>query len=300
MFETPILLIIFNRPDKVQKLIKALEIVKPKRLYISADGPREDRPEDKEKCAEARKIAQSISWPCEVKTNFYDKNNGCKWGPIKAINWFFENVEEGIILEDDCIPDESFFKFCEELLQKYRDHNNIMHISGNNFQDGILRGDKKSSYYFSKYTHSWGWATWKRAWNNFYKAIEKFEEYDNSKQIKQTHLSKKAQRYWIKNFRKTIRENNSWDSLWMYAVWFNDGLSILPQNNLVSNIGFGTDATHTKALEKIAFMKTQEIPAIIHPKNNLPDKVADEYTFNKMFKITLWAKITNLIKKYYA
>ena len=172
-----------------------------------------------------------------------------------------------------------------------------MHISGDNFQNGILRGDKKSSYYFSKYTHSWGWATWKRAWELFSPAIQDFKSFDENNLIKNVSIKNDARKFWIKNFRQTIKGKDSWDSLWMYAVWYNNGLAVLPQNNLISNIGFGEDATHTKETGLSANMSTLQIDEMVYTKDVLQDKDADNYTFKTLFRKSILSKILIRIKK---
>ena len=294
--KTPILLIIFNRPRLVKVMINELRKVKPTNLFIFADGPRENKSGEDIICLETRKAIEAIDWECNIKTNFLDKNLGCKLGPITAINWFFENVEEGIILEDDCKPSKSFFTFCSTLLEKYRTNETVMHISGNNFQNGILRGDKKSSYYFSKYTHSWGWATWKKHWLKFNNSINNFKDFDESNKIKEVKIGKEAQDFWIKNFRQTIKGTDSWDSLWMYTVWYYEGLSILPQINLVSNIGFEQDATHTKGNDDRLNLKSFDIEEILHPTLIIQDEEADIYTFNTIYKVSLFKRIYYKIK----
>jgi len=251
--KTPILLIVFNRPDATQRVFDAIRLAQPKRLFVAADGPRPDRPGDPEKCVAARDIVKRVDWDCEVKTLFQDKNLGCGLGPVTAINWFFENVEEGIILEDDCLPHPDFFRFCEELLDYYRENERIMHISGDNFQYGRKRGN--ASYYFSTYTHNWGWATWRRAWKcyDFYCTSEEHRKH-------------------------------AWDAQWEISARNRGGLAILPNVNLVSNIGFGPDATHTTALARYANLPTQSLSfPLVHPKRLLPNKAADRYTYYTHF-----------------
>jgi hypothetical protein len=164
-FATPILFLIFNRPDTTDKVFEKIREIQPRQLFISADGPRPDRKDEREKCEEARKVIQKIDWKCELKTNFSEKNLGCRVGVSSGIDWFFSQVSKGIILEDDCLPDASFFNFCKVLLEYYRNDERIMHIGGINVQDGRMRGT--ASYYFSKISHIWGWATWKRAWEKY-------------------------------------------------------------------------------------------------------------------------------------
>ncbi len=286
--ETPILILIFNRPEKVKQLIAVLGKIKPKTLYVSADGPRTQVTTDLKKCADTRALFSKLPWPCTVHTNFSDHNLGCKQGPVTGISWFFSQVEAGIILEDDCIPDPSFFKFCTTLLTHYKDDERVMHISGNNFQDGVIHGD--GSYYFSLYTHSWGWATWRRAWQKYDSALAQFKNFDQSHKIKQLPLSKDAQNFWIKNFRYTINRNDSWDSLWLYTVWHSGGVAILPNKNLVTNIGFDDEATHTFTPNQTANRETEKITIITDPTSQEIQIEADEITFRRHFYRPLWQR----------
>ena len=170
MFQTPILFLIFNRPDTTKLVFESIKRIKPAKLYIAADGARKHKVGEDLLCKETRSIIDLIDWECEIKTLLRTENLGCKIAVSSAIDWFFENEEQGIILEDDCLPNESFFNFCEQLLNQFKENKEIMHISGNNFQDGITRGD--GSFYFSKYNHIWGWATWKRAWKLYNVKLE--------------------------------------------------------------------------------------------------------------------------------
>lgn len=250
----PILLIIFNRPKQTNQVMNMIRKYKPKDLFIASDGPRESNIRDQQLCKETKNIALSIDWECEVHTLFRDQNLGCGLGPSSAITWFFENVDEGIILEDDCLPSISFFKFCEELLAYYRENPKIMHISGNNFQYGRKRGN--ASYYFSRYSHNWGWATWRRAWKFFDYSIIPMDE------------------------RKQI-----WDMQWELSIEKHKGVSILPNINLVQNIGFGPDATHTKQIARYSFLQAQEISfPITHPKRIKINRNADRFTIYSHYR----------------
>ena len=161
---TPVLLVGFTRFETAQKVFDEIRKAKPRQFFLAVDGPREGRPDDVERCNKTKQIAAQVDWECEVYTLFQEKNLGCGVGTTRAIDWMFEHVEEGIIFDDDCVPDQSFFRFCQELLQYYKHDARVMHISGDNFQMGKKRGD--ASYYFSRYTHNWGWATWRRAWKH--------------------------------------------------------------------------------------------------------------------------------------
>ena len=280
---TPVLFLIFNRPDNTQKVFNTIRQAKPRQLFVAADGPRPDKEGEIEKCQKAREIAASVDWDCEVKSLLRDKNLGCKIAVSTAIDWFFENVEEGIILEDDCLPSQSFFWFCQELLEHYQDDTRIMHISGNNFQFGHKRGE--GTYYFSKYNHIWGWSTWKRAWKCFDVNMKSFEEFKREGQINNIFRIKQQQKYWVKVFQKTYdSEIDSWDYIWTYTCFTNNGLCVLPNVNLVSNIGFGPESTHTKGNDSIfSQMEVEEISEIVHPKFLLADQEADLLTSKLCF-----------------
>lgn len=251
--DTPVLLLGFIRYQTAQKVFDEIRKAKPKKFFLAVDGPRVDRPDDKRLCQATRDIAKQVDWDCEVKTLFQEKNLGCGLGTATAINWFFENVDEGIIFDDDCVPDQSFFYFCQDLLKHYRNNSKIMHISGDNFQNGKKRGN--GSYYFSKYTHNWGWATWKRAWQHFDFTIAGPE---------------------------TMK--HTWDKQWLKSVEKYDGLAILPNFNLINNIGFGEDATHTKNAPSSLNIPTQEIPfPLVHPKMIRRNRTADFLTYRRLF-----------------
>lgn len=297
-FITPILFMIFNRPDTTQKVFNAIRQAKPKQLFVAADGPREGKEGEKEKCQKARKIIEQVDWDCEVKTLFRDKNLGCKIAVSSAINWFFENVEEGIILEDDCLPSQSFFWFCQELLKKYRNDTRIMIISGNNFQFGRIRGE--GSYYFSKYFHCWGWATWRRTWKCFDVNMSDFEKFKTENQINNIFQTKQQKKYWMKIFQIVYeRKIDSWAYPWAYSCFINNGLCIIPSVNLVSNIGFNKEALHTKDENSIlSKVKTEEITEIIHPKFILADQEADLLTSKLCCgNINIFKRIVNKVTR---
>jgi len=280
---TPVLFLIFNRPDTTQKVFDAIKKAKPKQLFVAADGPREGKEGEKDKCEQARKVIEQIDWDCKVKTLFRDKNLGCKVAVSSAIDWFFENVKEGIILEDDCLPSQSFFWFCRELLEHYRDDTRIMTISGDNFQFDRKRGD--GSYYFSKYPHIWGWATWRRAWKHYDINMKNFEEFKKEAQINNIFPIKQQQKYWTKIFQTVYEEKiDTWDYQWAYTCFINNGLCIMPNVNLVSNIGFSSNSIHTKDKSStFSEMEAREITDIIHPNFILADQEADLLTSKLCF-----------------
>lgn len=296
-FPVPILFIIFNRPDNAQEVFNRIREIKPEYLYVHADGARENNESDAELCPKCREIIKQVDWDCEVKTLFRDTNMGLKYGVSSAISWFFENVEEGIILEDDCLPDKSFLYFCQEMLEHYRNDMRIMHITGNNFQEGLTRGD--GSYYFSRLPHIWGWASWRRAWRLYDVEFVQFEQFIKNNLIKNIFEQKDAHKYWNRLF--TLVKNgklNTWDYQWAYAVFLNNGLCIIPNENLVANIGFGSDSTNCSTINSpLANMPCRKITEIIHPTFMIPDEEADYYVFKKVFKRTFIDRLKSKIKK---
>ena len=279
MFNTPILFLVFNRPDTTARVFEQIRKIKPAHLYVAADGPRKDRPGEKELCDEVRKMVLSgVDWECELKTLFQDENLGCGKAPAEGITWFFEQVEEGIILEDDVLPTQSFFLFCKEMLNKFRNDHKIMHISGNNFQLSKIGSE---CYYLSKLPHSWGWATWRRAWNNF-----DFEMNDFSDELVVKYFNYPSiDRYWHHIFKITKKElfQHVWDYQWVYTIFKDNGLCVLPQHNLISNIGFGANSTHTGDKEHyFSNLKSHEMDFRIDKISILYDPVAD-INFHKLF-----------------
>ena len=282
--KTAVLFLIFNRPDTTEKVFQAIRQAKPPRLYIAADGPRELNKEDAERVSKVREITTKIDWPCELKTLFSKNNLGCKYGPKTGIDWFFKQEEGGIILEDDCLPCPDFFRYCENLLEYYKYDERISVISGTKFQDGHWRGD--FSYYFSHYNHVWGWASWRRAWLKNDPDINFWPEWRISKDWKNKIPYKYEQSYWKKIFDKVYDKKieSSWDYPWTASVWFCGGLTATPNINLVSNIGFGQDATHTMDPEsKLANISTSTLGEITHPTIVERNIIADNYVMDNIF-----------------
>lgn len=294
-FSTPIVLIIFNRPTVTQLVLNEIRKIKPVKLLVIADGPRPGWEGDGEKCAAARRIIEQVDWECQVLKNYADVNLGCKKRVASGLDWVFGMVEEAIILEDDCLPHPAFFPFCQQLLARYRDDQRIMTISGNNFQYGQKR--TSHSYYFSRYAHVWGWATWRRAWQTYDVDMNLWSEvragqwlFDilGSKRVDvqggqcrfDVMGSMKAIEYWYKIFDATYGGRiDTWDYQLLFASWLQNGLHILPNVNLVSNIGFGTDATHTKTVSRCANMSVEEVKfPLQHPPFIIRDAAADDYT----------------------
>lgn len=282
-FRIPILFIIFNRPEPTQRVFEAIRQAQPAKLYVAADGPRPGKNEEG-LCEQTRSVISQVDWDCEVKTLFREQNVGCGLGPKTAIDWLFEHEEMGIVLEDDCLPSVSFFSYCAELLEKYRHDTRIMHISGTNFQYGYVR-DPDYSYYFSYYSHEWGWASWRRAWQLYDFNIGSYPEIKRKGYLDRYFSSYLEKKYRLSKTDRTLSGNNVnwWDYQWDYTKFINSGLSIIPNKNLVTNLGFGDDATHTKSGKDIRSTNiAQEISVpLTHPPYVIRDHKSDKRYFNK-------------------
>lgn len=276
----PILLIVFNRPELTRRALEAIAQAKPTTLLVAADGPRFT--EEQERCEQVRDLIGAINWGCDVRTNYSDINLGCGIRVYTAIDWAMSQFEELIILEDDCLPSSSFFRFCEELLAYYRDDERVMHISGNNFQQGIKRSEY--SYYFSKTTHAWGWATWKRAWKHFDWDMKRWPEFKREGLLESWCDDFYELKYWTNIFDQTYAgAPDIWDYRWNFACLSQSGLCVLPSKNLVSNVGTGMDATHTRDDAHFMNLPTGHIGEITHPPYVVRHRTADRYTFDHNF-----------------
>lgn len=278
--EIPVLLVVFNRPDTALQVIRAIKKVKPKKLYIAADGPGGPHNKNAKLCKETREtVLDEVDWDCEVLTLFREENLGCARGVSGAVSWFFETEEMGIILEDDCVPDTSFFYFCEELLHRYKDDNRIMQIGGCNIQQGKSHGP--ASYYFSRYAEIWGWATWKRAWKHFDFDMIHYHDFVEQGGLKNLFPDSAVENRWKKNFEFIKNESppSVWGYRWMYSIWKENGLSITPNVSLVQNVGFDERAVHTKSPDNpFAIIKAKSIIDIQHPHVVVPNHDADAFT----------------------
>jgi len=264
--DTPVAFIIFNRPDLTQQVFQEIRKVQPKKLLVIADGSR--FPEEQEKCAETRAIIDGVDWDCEVLKNYSDTNLTSPIRCSTGLDWVFSEVQEAIILEDDCIPSQSFFSFCQRLLDKYRDDERVMHISGSNFSHGPLPID--TSYCFSKYGTAWGWATWRRAWKHFDFEMKDWLLLREGKWIKSLHPTTSEQEYWMRIFDScTLSNDPHWDYAWMFSCWERSGLSIIPKYNFVSNLGCREDGTRHNSPNDTLAEITSYNPSEFHCPNEV-------------------------------
>lgn len=287
--DTPILFLIFSRPDTTRRVFEVIRNVKPRRLFIAADGPRPHKNGEAEKCAECRKIALEVDWECEVKTLFRSENLGCGKAVSGAINWFFENVEEGIILEDDTLPGPGFFRFCSELLEKYRHDTRVMAVSGSSLPSRLSE-QSEHSYFFSNWDYIWGWATWKRAWKHYDYKMPHYEHMVRNGYFGSNYYSPYEKYYLNHSYDRSYYENERvtwWSYQWGYARKINSGLVAVPVRNFIVNIGLGAGATNTTAEDRWSFFKfeTMDFP-LKHPDFVMHDRSTDDEIFKRHF--TTW------------
>jgi hypothetical protein len=292
--QTPVAFIIFNRPDTTERVFAEIAKAKPPKLLVVADGPRENRPGEAEKCAATRAIIDQVDWDCEVLTNFSEVNLGCKRRVSSGIDWVFEQVEEAIILEDDCLPDPTFFRFCQEMLERYRHDQRIGMISGDNFQFGRRRND--DSYYFSKYVHIWGWATWRDRWAGSYDvAMARWPRIRDEAWVTDLVGNTREADFWRKVFERVYRgEIDTWDYQWVFANWVEGRMTVLPAVNLISNIGFDANATHTTGNSELADLARRSLSfPLKHPVGIFRNMQADLFSVKKCFQIPLAKRVRN-------
>lgn len=281
--KTPVLFLIFNRPETTFRVFEAIRHYQPEELFIAADGPRPHKAEDAARCEKVRSVASMVDWECKVHTLFRTENLGCKYAVSGAIDWFFSQVEEGIILEDDCLPCPDFFRFCEEMLHRYRNEEQVMHIGGISLLDGIKQGE--ADCFFSRITYIWGWASWRRAWRHYDVHMKSFPEYCRKKEHCKLFPGQPFMQWrFLQLFSRTWRNSpyfNTWDWQWNYAVVQQDGMAVSPNVNLVSNIGgaatHGVDST-------LCNMPPGTLPEKIKTPSRIQcDYAADEYAFHKAY-----------------
>ena len=271
-------LIIFNRPDLTERVLSGIVAAKPSKLFVIADGPRPGVPGDLESCMAARDVIDRVDWDCDVIKNYSDVNLGCGLRPATGISWVFEQVEYAIILEDDCVPHPSFFPFCDEMLQRYADDERMVQVCGNLHHFGGPRGG--ASYFFSRHNLcAGGWATWRRAWRHFDFKIELWPSLRETPWLRYVTGHHQAANYWERLFDAAhagAGHVDFWDYQWTFACWIQNGLSIVPNTGLLTNMGFRPDGTHTKGPDRWANLPVAEMMfPLNHPPCVVPDSAAD-------------------------
>jgi len=279
--KTPIVLIIYHRPEMVSSIIQSLREVKPTKIFVIADGPKNES--DVERCKETRVLIESIDWKCKIFKNYSSKNLGLRKRVVTGLNWVFSKVDRAIILEDDLVINKSFYKFCEQMLEKYKNNSKIISIAGNNFLFGEHR--IRESYFFSRYIYSWGWATWRRSWKLYKDEMGKWPQEKRQGILKKKINGLGRYLYWTKIFDLTYRRIiDSWAYCFVYTSFIHDKLTIVPSVNLVSNVGTGRGATHTSVKSRALYVDAKNINfPLRHPKKVEQDSVADSITEKTLY-----------------
>ena len=284
--DVPVLLIVFNRPEKTRRMFDAVRAAAPRRLFIAADGPRPDHPDDLERCERTRQVFSGIDWPCEVRTRFQDRNFGCKRGVGMAIDWFLSEVDAGIVVEDDCVPTVDFFQFCAELLDRYRDAAEVMMIGGHNPLGDWDGGE--ASYVFSRTSPIWGWGTWRRAWAHYDPMMARWVD-PRAREAVRARMPRTEFRITSQRFDLVYEHRrDTWDFAWAFAMLIAGGVSVMPARNLVANIGFDDEATHTKfEWSNEASVPTHPLAfPLVHPSSTTPDADFERALFRHRFPLS--------------
>ena len=288
MVTVPVVFIIFNRKDTAQEVFRAIRQARPKKLYVIADGPRQHVENEDVRCRETRRIIEQVDWNCTVGKIFAKENMGCGERISSGLHRVFRREERAIILEDDCVPSKAFFPYCEEMLNRYQYDTRIMHINGSNF--GPERSRTGASYFFSKYVHIWGWATWLRAWQHYDYSMKSWPRLREEGWLNDIFHDRKAARYWTRFLDLCHGKRivpSTWDYQWLYSVWANGGLAVAPAKNLVSNIGLTGVHTDLQAgipgTENFFRERCEEFAVVNHPEFIIADHAYDMDHFRKFF-----------------
>ena len=274
----PVALFIFNRPEPTARVLQAIAAARPATLLVVADGPRASRPGEQALCEQARDVIARVDWPCDVRLEYSDRNLGCRRRVSSGLDWVFSQVDRAIILEDDCLPDPSFFPYCDDLLERYADNPRVAHIAGPAF---LPSGPwLPHSYYFSLHITIWGWATWRRAWQHYDQTMAEWPRLRERGWLDTLFEDPAARTYWRGIFDTIYGGSiDTWDYQWVFACWRQGGLSTVPRSNLISNIGFGDGATHTRdgLLDARAALPTQPLTCPLrHPPVVVRHRQADQ------------------------
>lgn len=294
--KTPVTFIIFNRPDTTEKVFAEIRRARPQTLLVIADGPRADRPGEAKKCAATRAVIDRVDWPCEVLTNFSDVNLGCKERISSGLNWVFAKVEESIILEDDCLPHPSFFRFCEALLERYRHDERVMMVAGTNYLLDEMKNDE--SYFFSRYYPIWGWASWRRAWSTYDIVMKDWERIKTEGHL-YSFYSQGFMRKYIASMFDAVYHNriDTWDIQWFYSCLFNNGVCAVPRVNLISNIGLvGTHARGGSPFNDMPRFDF-DVEHMAHPHLVYPNYAYDSEFFRRFQRVVFSTKVKYLMKR---
>jgi hypothetical protein len=296
--KSPVLLVAWRRPELTRRVLASIRTYAPDKMYVACDGPNSQREGEVHSVNETRRVIESeIDWPCKIYRRYSKTNQGCRLGVSNAISWFFENVEEGIIVEDDCLPCFQFYDYCQTLLSHYKENDQVCCVSGNNFQNGFWRSD--GSYYFSRYNHCWGWASWRRAWSHYDANLDSWKAIRGTRRLHKIFSNPLELDYWSSLCDSMLFNGvpDTWDIRWFIGCAINERLTAIPNKNLVVNIGFGEGATHCSSY-KIEMVPENIEGTVNHPTWILRNAEADDYTFKTVYLPTYARKQNFAIRKF--
>jgi hypothetical protein len=286
--KTPVVLIIFNRPDTTAKVFAEIARQKPQTLLVIADGPRAGHHDDAASCAAARAVVEKVDWPCTLLVNYSAINLGCKLRVSSGLDWVFGQVEEAVILEDDCLPHPDFFRFCTEMLERFRNDDRVAMVAGTNYLFDEL--DLAESYFFSRYFPIWGWATWRRAWSSYDISMQGWQRFRQERQLRAFYAQPFMRRAVTSMFDHACANRiDTWDIQWFFSCLFNNSLSLVPRRNLIANIG--TTGTHTNGSSSSNFFPLFPVdPITVHPEKVFPNRCYDERFFKERIHRSLFSR----------
>lgn len=290
----PVLLLGFNRPDLLSTLLNALRDARLRELFISLDGPRPSNPEDAVRCAEVRRIVEAVDWNAAVHINAREENLGCGMAVSSGISWALSHVERVIVLEDDCLPDASFFRFCDELLERFADDERVMQIAASNWGASVERYGGYS-YAFNAFAPVWGWATWRRAWELYEYRLDSWSRFKRSGLFEGIGISRRFRSMMGYEWDAVRAGGGTWDHQWQYAVMRHRGLSVSPSHNLSVNLGFRADATNVNEPDYV--FSHLPLESIEFPLRH-PPEVALNPAVDALFEKVYWHKVGRPFRTY--
>jgi hypothetical protein len=292
--KSPVLFLVFNRPASARRVFEAIRAARPSKLYVAADGPRDNCDGEAALCNQVRDIASGVDWPCDVKTLFREHNLGCKLGVSSGITWFFEHEDEGIILEDDVLPIPTFFAYCDAMLERYRNDDRVAMIAGCNLASNYFHAE--TSYFFSYYCNIWGWASWRRAWQHYDVTMKQWPLWRDGKGLAKVSGGKMFfQSHWRRVLDAVHQGKiNTWDYQWLFTCWRLSALTVLPAYSQITNLGFGADATHTTVdtPSYVAEMTVRPLEwPLVHPRTVTAELQADALIGSKIYGINAMTRL---------